>query len=295
VDDLLVPVHAATPTAPAVANGAVSAVSWGAILAGVAVAAATSLLLFALATGLDLAAMSRAAAHNGPPPSQAVMAGVALIVTQWVSACLGGYITGRLRTRWVGTHTHEVFFRDTAHGFITWCVATLLIASGLASSAAALPGLRLPVAGSSAHDAPARVLVPGDTRASAQRYSADTQDVDAQDFADTPYPQFTVADSPAAQRAMTPPAEEGPGRLVLPPGTAVLPGGPSVVERGAWLGERSTPGPARALDESGIGSGDTARHEAAVGAILTALSMLVGAFVASVAAALGGRRRDLHP
>jgi hypothetical protein len=223
------------------------------------------------------------------------MAGVALIVTQWVSACLGGYITGRLRTRWVGTHTHEVFFRDTAHGFITWCVATLLIASGLASSAAALPGLRLPVAGGRAHDAPARVLVPGDTRASAQRYSADAQDVDAQDFADTPYPQFTVADSPAARRAMTPPAEEGPGTLVLPPGTAVLPGGPPVIERGAWLGERSTPGPARALDESGIGSGDAARHEAAVGAILTALSMLVGAFVASVAAALGGRRRDLHP
>jgi hypothetical protein len=295
MDNLLVPVHAATPTAPAVANGTVSAVSWGAILAGVAVAVATSLLLFALATGLDLAAMSRAAAHNGPPPSQAVMAGVALIVTQWVSACLGGYITGRLRTRWVGTHTHEVFFRDTAHGFITWCVATLLIASGLASSAAALPGLRLPVAGSRAHDAPARVLVPGDTRASAQRYSADAQDVDAQDFADTPYPQFTVADSPAARRAMTPPAEEGPGTLVLPPGTAVLPGGPPVIERGAWLGERSTPGPARALDESGIGSGDAARHEAAVGAILTALSMLVGAFVASVAAALGGRRRDLHP
>lgn len=275
MDDLTVPVHAATPAAPAVANGAVSAVSWGAILAGTAVAAATSLLLFALATGLDLAVLSRAAARNGPPPSQSVMAGVALIVTQWVSACLGGYITGRLRTRWVGTHTHEVFFRDTAHGLITWCMATLLIASGLASSAASLPGLRLPLAGSSAHDAPARVLVPGDTRATD--------------------PQFTVADSPAAELAMTPPAEEGPGTLVLPPGTAVLPGGPPVVERGAWLRERSTPMPARALEDSGIGSGDAARHEAAVGAILTALSMLVGAFIASVAAALGGRRRDLHP
>ncbi len=26
-------------------------------------------------------------------------------------------MTGRLRTRWVGIHTDEVFFRDTAHGF----------------------------------------------------------------------------------------------------------------------------------------------------------------------------------
>ena len=50
-----------------------------------------------------------------------------LIVTQWVSAALGGYLAGRLRTRWIGTHPHEVFFRDTAHGLITWAVATILV------------------------------------------------------------------------------------------------------------------------------------------------------------------------
>jgi hypothetical protein len=259
----------AGPAGPVVGNGAVSAVSWGAILAGTAVAAATSLLLFALAAGLDLAVMFRAAARGAPPPSLTVTAGVALIVTQWVSACLGGYITGRLRTRWVGTHTHEVFFRDTAHGFITWCVATILMASGLASTAASLPGLRLPVADSSAGDAPARV-------------------VDTRDFADTAYPRFIVAEGLAAEPAVTPPAEEGPGTLVLPDG-------PPLVERGAWPRERGTRGYARALDESGSGSGDAARRDAAIGAILTALSMLVGAFMASVAAALGGRRRDLHP
>lgn len=266
---MTLPAYAAAPAAPAVANGAVSAVSWGAILAGTAVAAATSLLLFALATGLDLAVMSRAAARSAPPPSLTVTAGVGLIVTQWVSACLGGYITGRLRTRWVGTHTHEVFFRDTAHGFITWCVATMLMASGLVSTAASLPGLRLPVAGSSAHDAPARVL-------------------DTRDFAATAYPRFTVAEEPAAEPAVTPAAEDGAGTLVLPDG-------PPLVERGAWPRERGTRSDVRALDESGIGSGDVPPRDAAIGAILTALSMLVGAFTASVAAALGGRRRDLHP
>jgi hypothetical protein len=276
VDNVTLPAYTATPAAPVVANGAVSAVSWGAILAGTAVAAATSLLLFALAAGLDLAVMFRAAARGAPPPSLTVTAGVALIVTQWVSACLGGYITGRLRTRWVGTHTHEVFFRDTAHGFITWCMATILMASGLASTAASLPGLRLPVADSSARDAPARVV---DTQARV---------VDTQDFADTAYPRFTVAEGLAAEPAVTPPAEEGPGTLVLPDG-------PPLVERGAWLRERGTRGYARALDESGSGGGDAARRDAAIGAILTALSMLVGAFMASVAAALGGRRRDLHP
>jgi hypothetical protein len=265
---MTLPAYTAAPAGPVVGNGAVSAVSWGAILAGTAVAAATSLLLFALAAGLDLAVMFRAAARGAPPPSLTVTAGVALIVTQWVSACLGGYITGRLRTRWVGTHTHEVFFRDTAHGFITWCVATILMASGLASTAASLPGLRLPVADRSARDAPARMA-------------------DTQDFADTAYPRFAVAEGLAAEPAATPP-EEGPGTLVLPDG-------PPLVERGAWPRERGTRGYARALDENGSGSGDAARRDAAIGAILTALSMLVGAFMASVAAALGGRRRDLHP
>ena len=48
------------------------------------------------------------------------MTAIWLIVMQWLSAALGGYITGRLRTKWVNTHSDEVFFRDTAHGFVTW-------------------------------------------------------------------------------------------------------------------------------------------------------------------------------
>jgi hypothetical protein len=40
-----------------------------------------------------------------------------------------GYLAGRLRHRWLATHTHEVFFRDTAHGLVTWGVATLFVAA----------------------------------------------------------------------------------------------------------------------------------------------------------------------
>jgi hypothetical protein len=42
-------------------------------------------------------------------------------------------LAARLRARWVGAHPHEVFFRDTAHGFIVWAFATLLSASALSS------------------------------------------------------------------------------------------------------------------------------------------------------------------
>ena len=107
--------------------------------------AAISLLLFALVSGVDLATLP----WVGRPRAASA---VALVATQWISACLGGYITGRLRTRWVGTHAHEVFFRDTAHGFITWCVATLVLASGVVSAAGLLSGTVRPAVGGRLRD-----------------------------------------------------------------------------------------------------------------------------------------------
>ena len=51
-----------------------------------------------------------------------------------MSSAVGGYLAARLRTKWVGVHSHEVFFRDTAHGFIAWAFATLISASALSSA-----------------------------------------------------------------------------------------------------------------------------------------------------------------
>src|SRR6202158_4760620 len=111
-----------------------SAVSWPAIIAGAFVAASTSLLLLALGSGLGLAPVSPWSDAGASVTTFAVMTGIWLIVVQWAASGLGGYLTGRLRTKWVGTHTHEVFFRDTAHGFLTWAVATVIGAAMLASA-----------------------------------------------------------------------------------------------------------------------------------------------------------------
>jgi len=66
-----------------------------------------------------------------------MVAAIWLIITQWLASALGGYLTGRLRTKWVGIRTDEVFFRDTAHGFLAWALATVLVAAffGLAAAA----------------------------------------------------------------------------------------------------------------------------------------------------------------
>lgn len=121
-------------------ESSVSAVSWAAILGGAVVTAATTLILSGLGFGIGMAAAAPWPYHGLSPKAFTITTAIWLIVVQWLSSAAGGYLTGRLRTKWVGTHTHEVFFRDTAHGFITWAVATLIGAFVLSSAAASLAG-----------------------------------------------------------------------------------------------------------------------------------------------------------
>lgn len=118
------------------AESARSGVSWGAIFAGAAAASALSLVLFLLGSGLGLAAISPWSYNS------ATAIGVSTILwisfTQLAAAAVGGYMAGRLRTKWAGLHTDEVYFRDTAHGLLAWAVATILaalLASGALKSA----------------------------------------------------------------------------------------------------------------------------------------------------------------
>ena len=112
-----------------------SAVSWPAIFAGAAVAVAASLILFALGTGLGFASLSPWSGHGVSATTFATTSALWLRVMQWVSSGVGGYVTGRLRVKRVGPHTHEVFFRDPAHGFITRSVATILAATAIGAAA----------------------------------------------------------------------------------------------------------------------------------------------------------------
>ena len=94
---------------------AASTVSWSAILAGATASAALSLILLILGTGLGFSAVSPWA-HNGVSATTfGVSTIVWLTVTQLVAFGLGGYLAGRLRTRWAEVHQDEVHFRDTAH------------------------------------------------------------------------------------------------------------------------------------------------------------------------------------
>src|SRR5271156_4287994 len=129
-----VPDRRMTLPATKAAESAVSAVSWPAIIAGAVAIAAVALILLALGSGLGLSSVSPWP-NSGPSATTfGVYAAVWLIIVQWVSAGFGGYLAGRLRTKWVGVHTDEVYFRDTAHGLLVWAVGAVVSALLLSSA-----------------------------------------------------------------------------------------------------------------------------------------------------------------
>jgi hypothetical protein len=118
----------------------ISGVSWGAVLAGAFVAAALSLALLALGTGIGFSAVSPWSNAGASTSAIGWAAVVWLVVMELIASSIGGYLAGRLRTKWVSLHTHEVYFRDTAHGFLVWAVGLVIAAAFLTSAATSLVG-----------------------------------------------------------------------------------------------------------------------------------------------------------
>jgi hypothetical protein len=250
----------------------VSAIYWAAIFGGAVAAAAVTVMLVVLGSGFGLAWVSPLEGRNSSVQTFALGAAIWLIVVQWIAASIGGFITGRLRVRWAGLHTHEVFFRDTAHGFLTWALSTLLVLAIIAMTSSALVG--------------------GGPRAAAQQglAAARNHDVDVLFRANQPGESGEVD---AAARAEA-------GRI-LPLGAV---NGQVTANDRSWLarlvaartglpGDEAT----RRVDEvvaRETTAMEDARKAATRASVITGIAMLVGAFIACAAAAFGGSMRDEH-
>jgi hypothetical protein len=117
-----------------------SGVSWGAVIGGAFVAAAFYLILLALGAGFGLSAISPWSNVGVSESTAGTIALIWLVFIEIVASALGGYLTGRLRTKWTVIHTDEVYFRDTANGFLAWAVAFVISVTFLASAAATMVG-----------------------------------------------------------------------------------------------------------------------------------------------------------
>jgi hypothetical protein len=121
-------------------EAAASAVSWAAVAGGAFATAALSLSLLALGAGAGLSSLSPWSASGASPATVGVGALLWLTVVELISCAIGGYVAGRLRTKWVNVHSDDVYFRDTAHGFLVWAVSLVITAAFLTTAASAMVG-----------------------------------------------------------------------------------------------------------------------------------------------------------
>jgi hypothetical protein len=268
-----------------------SAVSWPAIIAGAVVATSASLLLLMLGSGLGLISTSPWPGSGASVGTITALAAVWLIAVQWIASGIGGYLTGRLRTKWVGTHTHEVFFRDTAHGFVAWALATVLLAIliAVAASSAAGTAVRAGATLASGAAAGAASVVPHTT--------VSGYDVDMLFRSSQPDPGESATDTRAEAthilaKGLTTGDVSAADRAYVAQMIAARTG---IAQADAARRVDDVVAQLNAAETKAREAADTARKAAATGSILAALSLLIGAFIASAAAALGGQERDLHP
>jgi hypothetical protein len=286
--------------APAIAGPrtAESAASWSAIVAGAVAAAALSLILLALGTGLGLSSVSPWALEREGASAQAIGYATAawLLATAALASGLGGYLTGRLRTKWTEVDADEAHFRDTAHGFLAWAAATVVTAAVLTSAATSLVGTAANVAGTglAAAGAGTAAAVSGATDDSNDDYFVDL--MLRRTGAEEAGPAIADTKREVAgimSRSLVAGELSAGDRSYLAQLLASR-NGLSAAEAEQRVTQVAAAArlAADAAQAKALAAADAARSAGAKTALWIFAAFLVGAFSASLAATWGGRRRD---
>ena len=273
----------------------VGAVAWGAVIAGAVGAAVLSLVLFLLGTGLGLAVVSPWASERISGTAASGSAIVWVTVVQLLASVLGGYLAGRLRTRWVTVHTNEVFFRDTAHGFLAWAVATLLMATLLSSAIGTAISTGLKAGGEVAKSAvtnntsPVGYFVDSLFRTSDVARASDKTPASPPSTAPSRIPEATRIIANALESGVLAETDQRYLGQIVAANTGLAPAEAEqrVADTFARLKQNLEQATAKAKQVA-----DDARKASAALALWLVVSLFVGAFAASLAATFGGRLRD---
>jgi hypothetical protein len=255
-------------------------VSWAAVIGGGFVTAALSLILLALGTGLGLSSVSFWSNVGMSTSTIGTAAIVWLILMQIMSSSMGGYLAGRLRTKWARIHTDEVYFRDTAHGFLAWAVALVITAAFLASAAASMVGA---TASSNAGGTGRLTGVQAEGREfDPNEYFIDTlfrsESAEPDSNSDSVRGEAGRIFANALRQKDIPPADKSYLAQLVAVRTRLSQ---------ADADKRVSDVFARAQQTA-----DTARKTVAHSLLWAFLALLIGAFCASFAATIGGRQRD---
>jgi hypothetical protein len=206
-----------------------------------------------------------------------------------MSSAVGGYVAGRLRTKWLGVHTDEVFFRDTAHGFLAWAFATLISATALASTTAYLASgsiaggataMLSPISPSEIYVDKLFRPVPGQPSMA----SDNTNRANASSASDD-----TGASGPRSEVLRLWTTDFRMSTELTPTDRAYV---AQVVATRTGLNQSDAEKRVDAIATEAKLAADTARRNAAHLSFWLAAALLFGAFAASLAAAEGGALRD---
>ena len=243
-------------------------VSWPAVVGGAFVTAAVSLILLALGAGLGFASVSPWSNAGASASALGAAAIVWLMFTQFASSSLGGYLAGRLRTRWPGVHTDEVYFRDTAHGFLAWAVALVITAAFLTSAAASMMG------------AAVQRNANADRQLNPTNYFVDElfRSDSAEPANDSARAEAGTILATALREGYVPPADQAYLIQMVDSKTGI--GRPAAGDRVSRVFAQAQQ------------TADTARKALAHSLLWIFVALLMGAFCASIAATIGGRQRD---
>lgn len=249
-----------------------SGVSWGAVWAGAFAAGALSVILMALGAGAGLSALSPW--PNGGAAGVGVGANIWIIFVQIAASALGGYLAGRLRTKWVDLHTHEVYFRDTAHGFLVWAVALVISSLFFVSYATSMT--------TAVRD---NASLAGNTSLRPNDYFAD---------------MLFRTDHPANARSDQPARAEAAAILSNALLRSDMPARDrdylaQLVAANTGLNQADSERRVSEIVEADRQAADAARKDIAHSLYWLFVALLIGAFCASFAATIGGRQRDHVP
>jgi hypothetical protein len=298
-DMQVVALDASDPVAGA--ESANSAVSWAAIIAGAVAASALSLALVMLGAGLGLVSVSPWSTNNVSVTTFGVLAALWFLAVQLFAPGVGGYLAGRLRTRWVAVHTDEVFFRDTAHGLLVWALSAIVgawligsAASSVASGVAHLGASAVEAAGAAAAGPAAQVAGPAaSSEGNPTGYFTDmllrSDHPDASGNSGASQAEIgrilatdlSSGDMPAADKSYV--ARVVAARTGLSQADAE--------KRVADVFDQAQKAKQKAVDAAKAAA-DAARKTGVYVALWAFISLLVGAFSASYMATVGGRVRD---
>lgn len=283
-----------------------SGVSWGAVLGGAVAAAALSLILLMLGAGLGLSSVS-------PWSYNAKVMGISTIAwlafTQLAASGIGGYIAGRLRTRWLNVHDNEVYFRDTAHGMLAWAVASLLTAGLLTSAATSMLSGAADAAGTAVS---ATTTLAGNAKVNPVDYFTDmllraepatvaadstangsnndsNNSSNSSNYSNSMRMEVSrILSTDVVNGALSPSDRDYLARLVARRTNMTQ---VDATKRVDAVFEKFNRSVTEAKNSAKIAA-DQARKAAANSALWMFVALLLGAFVASLAATLGGRQRD---